>query len=199
MTPSASCGGPPGAWERSPPKPWGAPARGALSAACRLMNVRGALRRISHDRVGVPGEVANVAVRLTDQDRRVGGSAALLLDPGELHRGVVGSAIIGPGNPFFVQGFTDRTHIAWRNRTAPWRYLQCLRWKTVGIRFARIMSNDERIQIVQTARWILLRGVTGIAVRLLPHLEKPMGRIARIGVVWARRTHQQGVRVSLCS
>ena len=63
--------------------------------------------------------------------------------------------------------------------------------KTEGVRFARLASDDERIQVVQAARGIAPRGVLDAAIRLLPHLVEPVRRITRVGIVGKIRARKR--------
>src|SRR5580700_7768669 len=83
-----------------------------------VLDVFGALHRVTHNGVSVGFEVANVAVGRPDQYGRIGRSPTLLLNLRQLHGGVVCSAIIGPGNALLIQRFTNRTDIGRRNGAA---------------------------------------------------------------------------------
>src|SRR6266481_2185931 len=84
----------------------------------RILDVSGALRRVTHDGVGVGLEVADVAVGLANQDGRIGSSSTRLQDLCELYSGVICSAVVGPGNALFVECFADRARIDWRDGAA---------------------------------------------------------------------------------
>ena len=59
------------------------------------------------------------------------------------------------------------------------------------IDLVRVVRDDERIEIAQAARRIAVGGILDIAIRLLPHLEEPMGGIAGVGIVRKLRALQR--------
>src|SRR5215831_1741479 len=72
--------------------------------------MRRALHRIAHDGGGIGGEVADIAITRAHSIDRVHRAVATI------DGGIVGAAVIGPGNAPLIESIADRPDTAWRDR-----------------------------------------------------------------------------------
>ena len=79
---------------------------------CSVLDVRGSLCRIPHDRGCVGLEIADVAVGRADRVSRVRRAV------GEIDGGIVGASVIGPGDALVIERVTDRPNTTRRDRTS---------------------------------------------------------------------------------